>query len=94
MVEYHLVSAKDQSRLHQFGNKVLPGIFLEYALYAERILKGDMLVADIEELEKLDASEIYTRRLNAEEVLTSKIGETSWNKKNCLEETMEPENPL
>ena len=32
MVEYHLVSAKDQSRLHQFGSKVLPGKFLGYAL--------------------------------------------------------------
>ena len=27
MVEYHPISAKDQSRLHQFGSKVLPGIF-------------------------------------------------------------------
>ena len=34
MVEYHPISAKDQSRLHQFGSKVLPGIFLGYALYA------------------------------------------------------------
>ena len=34
MVEYHTVTAKDQSRLHQFGAKVLPGIFLGYALYA------------------------------------------------------------
>ena len=34
MVEYHLVSAKDLPRLHQFGAKVLPGKFLGYALYA------------------------------------------------------------
>ena len=34
MVEYNLVSAKDQSRLHQFGPNVLPGIFLGYVLYA------------------------------------------------------------
>ena len=27
MVEYHPVSAKDQSRLHQVGAKVLPGKF-------------------------------------------------------------------
>ena len=26
--------AKDQSRIHQFGKKVLPGLFLGYALYA------------------------------------------------------------
>ena len=28
MVEYHPVPAKDLRRLHQFGKKVLPGIFL------------------------------------------------------------------
>ena len=38
-VEYHTISVKDLSRLHQFGAKVLPGIFLGYALYAERIWK-------------------------------------------------------
>ena len=31
-VEYHPISAKE-SRLHQFGPKVLPGLFLGYALY-------------------------------------------------------------
>ena len=34
LVEYYPISAKDQSRIHQFGKKVLPGIFLAYALYA------------------------------------------------------------
>ena len=34
MVEYHHISAKDASRLHQFRAKVLPGIFLGYALCA------------------------------------------------------------
>ena len=47
MVEHHLVSAKHQSRLHQFGRKVSPGIFLGHALFAEGIWKGDILVADI-----------------------------------------------
>ena len=28
MVEYHPISAKDQYRLHQFGPKILPNIFL------------------------------------------------------------------
>ena len=28
------LSAKDQSRIHQFGMKVLPGLFLRYVLYA------------------------------------------------------------
>ena len=50
MVEYHPISAEDLSRLHQFGEKVLPGIFLGCALHAGRIWKGAVLVADIEEL--------------------------------------------
>ena len=33
LVEYYPVTAKDQSRIHQFGKKVLPGLFLGYALY-------------------------------------------------------------
>ena len=51
MAEYHAISAKDQSRFHQFGKKVIPGIFLGYALVAGAIWKGDILVADTEELE-------------------------------------------
>ena len=70
VVEYHPISAKDRSRLHQFGAKVLPGIFLGYVLYAAGIWKGDIMVADIEELEEMDASELHARRLNAKEVLT------------------------
>ena len=70
MVECHPISAKDQSRMHQFGSKVMPGIFLGYALYAEGIWKGDIMVADIEEMEEMDASEFHARRLNAKEVLT------------------------
>ena len=62
LVECYPCSAKDQSRIHQFGKKTLPGLFLGYALYAERIWKGDMMVADIEELETMDASEIYSKK--------------------------------
>ena len=62
LVEYHPITAKDQSRIHQFGKKVLPKLFLGYALYAEGIWKGDILVADSEELETMDASEIYSKK--------------------------------
>ena len=66
---------RDLSRLHHFGLKVLPGIFFGYALHAVRIWKEDMLVADIEELEEMDKSEIRGKRLNAKEVLTPMRGE-------------------
>ena len=72
LVEYYPITAKDQSRIHQLGKKVLPGLFLGYALYAVRIWKGDVLVADLEELETMDASEIYSKRLNAKEVIFPK----------------------
>ena len=72
LVEYHPVTAKDQSRIHQFGKKVLLGLFFGYALYAGRLWKGDVLVADLEELEAMDASEIYSKRLNAKEVMFPK----------------------
>ena len=75
LVEYHPITAKDQSRIHQFGKKVLPGLFLGYALYAGGIWKGDVLIADLEELDTMDASEIYSKRLNAKDVIFPKQGE-------------------
>ena len=75
MVEFHPISAEDLSRLHRFGPKVLPCIFLGYALHAGGIWKGNILIADIEELEQMDASELHARRLNAKEVLTPLRGE-------------------
>ena len=72
LVEYYTISAKDQSINHQIGKKVLPGLFLGYALYAGEIWKGDIMVADIEELETMGASEIYSKRLNAKEVIFPK----------------------
>ena len=75
LVEYYPKSAKDHSRIHQFGKKVLPGLFLGYALYAVEIWKGEIMVADLEELETMDASEIYSKRLNAKEVIFPKQGE-------------------
>ena len=75
LVEYHPITAKDQSKIHQCGKKVLHGLFLGYALYAGGIWKGDVLIADLEELETMDASEIYSKRLNVKEVIFPKEGE-------------------
>ena len=73
MVEYYPISARDQARLHQFGKKVLPGIFLGYALIAGGIWERDILIADIEELENLDPSGNFPRRLNV--LITHRSGE-------------------
>ena len=69
MVEYYPISTRDQSRLHQVAKKVLLGIFLGYALIVGGLWKRDILIADIEELEKMDAWEIHPRRIIAKEVL-------------------------
>ena len=88
LVEYYPISAKDLWRLHQFGLKVLPGMFLGYALHAGGIWKGDIMVADVEELETMDATELHARRLNAKEVLTPMKGDhfyipgRTWNSQN------------
>ena len=73
-VEYCPISAREKSWLHQFGKKVLRGIFLGNALIVGGIWKGDLLVADIEEFENIDASEIHPRRINKKEVSTSQTG--------------------
>ena len=67
MVENHPISAKHQSTIHKFGKKVSPGIFLGYELIGE--FGKEILIAVLKDLEKLDASEIYPRRINAKEKL-------------------------
>ena len=44
-------------------------------MYAAGIWKDDVLVAVLEELETMDASEIYSKRLNSKEVIFPKQGE-------------------
>ena len=58
-----------------FGPEVLPGILPTCVFYAGGIWKGDVMVADNEELEEMDASELHARRLNAKEALTPMKGE-------------------
>ena len=66
----------------------------------EETWKGHIMMADIEEMENLDSSEIHPRRLNATEVSTpqrrGKLLDSKPQMKqlNCLEETAESENPL
>ena len=87
LVEYYPITAEDQSRIHQFGKKVLPGLFLGYALHAGGIWKGDVLIADLEELETMDASEIYSKRLNAKEVIFPKQGEFIFSNRRWTNQT-------
>ena len=54
-VEYHPTSPTDQARIHQFGKKVFRGIFLGFELMAGGIWNRDVLMVDLEDLEKSDA---------------------------------------
>ena len=45
LIEYHPISPRDQSRVHQGGKKVLLGIFPGCGLVAGGSWKGDILVA-------------------------------------------------
>ena len=65
LVEYLPNSARHQARIHQFRKHLI----------AERIWKGDILIADVEKLENLDASEICPGRLNVKEVLITQRNE-------------------
>ena len=62
MVEYHLLLPKTRKSYQECSS----------VRYHTRggIWKGNILAADIGELEKMDASEIHARKLNAKEVLT------------------------
>ena len=77
LVKYLPISATDQARIHQFRMKVLPGILIGYpsrTCFVRGVILGRRYseYAEIEELEKLDASEKYPRRLKAKEVLITR----------------------
>ena len=99
MAEDHPSSLEDQTRIHQFGKKVLPVIFLGCEPVAKRIWKGDILRADLEDLEKLDASDVYSRRIKEKQVLISQEDDEFLfpavdGTANCQGETTNSEYPL
>ena len=72
LVEYYPFTAKGPVKNPSVWKESLTWYFLGYALYAGWIWKGDVLGEDLEELETMDASEIYSKRLNAKEVIFPK----------------------
>ena len=73
LVEYRPYNCEGSVKNPSIWKESLTSIVLRgYALYAEGIWKGDALIADLEELETMDASEIYSKRLNAKEVIHPK----------------------
>ena len=96
MIEDHPISAKDMSGLHQLGKKV----YLEYSsdmpCTRGESAKRRILVSDIEELERMDASEIHARRLNAKEVRTPRrmvIISYAWRNQDLRTSTLMRDHP-
>ena len=56
----------------------------------KEIWKGDVLIADLEELETMDASEIYSKSLNAKEVIFPKEGRIYFSQSQ-MDESKHPE---
>ena len=71
LVEYHTKFAKDSQESINLERKS----YLDCSsdTHCTRVeFRGDVLAADLEELETMDASEIFTKRLNAKEVMLPK----------------------
>ena len=65
-VEYHPSSPNDQARIHQFGKKLLPGILIGFELVAWENLERRYFDRRRGRFGKLDATDFYPRRINAE----------------------------
>ena len=73
-ITYLPITDKDKARLHQFGSKLLSGIFLGYEQQEGGGWSGDLLVLDWEEIEQAEHfSDIHIKRFKASEVETSKL---------------------
>ena len=65
LVEYISVTAKDRSRVRQFGKNTLKGSCVPRAGGG---WSGDLMRADCEDLQESEASEIYVKRSKSQEV--------------------------
>ena len=76
-VKYMPIGKKDTARLHKFGNKRLPAVFIGYGQQAGGNWDGTLLIADWEEIVNAErASEIHVKRYKANEVNVMKVNDT------------------
>ena len=62
LVEFFPITAKDKSRVHQFGKKTLNDIFLGYVSRAEGGCSGDLMMAYYEDFCKNQKSQKFTSK--------------------------------
>ena len=73
-VDYKPSSDKDKRRLHEYGQSVLPGIFMGYAHQAGGGWNGDLLILDQEDISEANsAREVYLKRVPAYQVNILKV---------------------
>ena len=72
LVEYHPFYCEGPVKNPSIWKESLTWIIPWIRIVRGGIWKGDILVADMKELETMDASEIYSKRLNAKEVIFPK----------------------
>ena len=71
-IEYKPSQQTDILRLHQFGKKMLPGIFMGYVQHAGGGWTGDLIISDWEQIENAATnSDIHTKRFKAEEIVVT-----------------------
>ena len=74
-IAYLPISQKDKARVHQMGDKLLPGIFIGYEVFAGGGWTGDLLVVDWDNLnDAVNFSEVHVKRFKAPEVQVIKYG--------------------
>jgi hypothetical protein len=73
-INYLPNAPKDEQRVHKYGDKTLPGIFVGYSMHSGGRWPGDLLVLDWSELEDAEtARDIYFKRVKAKEVNVVKL---------------------
>ena len=61
------MTAKDKSRIHQFGQETVKGILLAYVLRAGWGWSGDLIITDDEDLQESETSHINVKRFQDRE---------------------------
>ena len=91
LVEYYLISAKDHSRIHQFGKKVLPGLFRGYALYAGEVGRATFWLQTLKNWRWTHQNSTpegsMQRKCQRRKEVETSYASRRWNSKNLWERT-------
>ena len=60
-IHYKPIFQKDKHRLHQFGKKMVPGIFMECVLHTVGAWTSDLLISDWEDIENHTAATLTSK---------------------------------